>query len=166
MRQLITNPKKFAEWFNRQVPFAYKHMTVADINKLADERLIRKSSGYFHLNTDKLTIIGILNFIKYLDEKDIQETNINVDTTPRCKNCGQVLPPTISGKHGRRREYCHDCESARVRERGRKHRASKRSQSVNSQAFIMAIPYAGATPFNVDNIIYLAPNNVVVKYGV
>jgi recombinational DNA repair protein (RecF pathway) len=53
-----------------------------------------------------------------------------------CANCGEPLPPAMSGV-GRPRKYCEaaSCRTRRARERQRMHRSTKRALREYSQGF-------------------------------
>ena len=126
---MITNPAKFAEWFNTRVPGAYRKMTTQDIRDMTECGLIGRHR-YFMLS-DLQTVIGILQY-EQLRQKRLEK--LLDSKQPRlCKLCGQPLPVQPEAKKGRPRDYCTQCESSRVRQRSRKWR---KKQTALSHALI------------------------------
>lgn len=124
MNQLITSPEKFADYFNRKVPGAYRHITNKDVRLLTDCGLLRRHNYYSR--SDLETVRAILQY-EQRRERIAQKPPVGERTEPPvCKLCGEPLPPQPEGKKGRPREYCISCESSRSRERNRKLRRRRR----------------------------------------
>jgi hypothetical protein len=119
----ITDPKKFAEWFNMTHPDAYCQITVEDLENLKACELIHRY-GFYSTSQDGKTVMGILKY-EQMREKTIGRGVATVGGVFTCKRCGQPLPVPSQKKRGRHKEYCCSCESSRVKERYRKWRKKK-----------------------------------------
>lgn len=125
MEPMITSPEKFAIWFNRSVPGAYRQITVEDARLMSQCGLIGRYQYYGQ--SDLRTVIGILQY-ELLREKRIEKQEKKVlAEVPRCKRCGEPLPPQPEDKKGRPKEYCQECEPSRTKERHRKWRSKRQT---------------------------------------
>lgn len=120
MEQLITSPGKFAKYFNSKVPGAYRPITEKDIRLLTECGLIQRH-GYY-IRSDLETVRAILQYEQLRERITKKPPMDETKEPPRCKLCGEPLPPEPEGKKGRPREYCAGCESKRARERNRRWR--------------------------------------------
>jgi hypothetical protein len=125
VRMPIVSPQKFAAWFNRSVPGAYRQITVEDAQLMSQCGLIGRCQYYGQ--SDFRTVIGILRY-EQLREKRINKLEAQlIFDVPRCKRCGEPLPPQPEDKKGRPREYCSECESSRSKDRYHKWRRKKQA---------------------------------------
>ena len=83
-----------------------------------------KRYGYY-IRSDIETIRSILQYEKLRDKRPQKLLVNEIPEPPRCKSCGQTLPPQPEGKVGRPKEYCDGCEPARNKERYRKWRSRR-----------------------------------------
>jgi hypothetical protein len=123
----ITSPEKFAAWFNEKYPGAYRRVTGDDIRELTTCGLICRYR-YYSLSQDGETIRGILQYEQMREKRFEQEYREDKLEPPRCRICGQLLPPEPASKTGRPREYCFGCESFRNKERKKKSRRRRKKQ--------------------------------------
>ena len=115
---MTANPKRFAETFNQECPGAYQTVTADDIRLMTECGIIGHYGCYG--DSDIRTIVGVFRY-ELLREKRIEKLQPNVIPEIRkCKICGNPLPNEPVSKHGRRKEFCTECESLRVRMRHRK----------------------------------------------
>ena len=120
---MTTNPAKFAEEFKQRVPGAYRDITSNDIRLMTACDLIGHYGCYGE--SDIRNIVGVLRY-ETLREKRIEKPQPSeISATRICKLCGNALPVEPAGNHGRHKEYCASCESARPRDRYRKWRQGK-----------------------------------------
>ena len=132
MNQLITSSEKFAMYFNRKVPGAYRHITNKDVRLLTDCGLLRRHNYYSR--SDLETVRAILQY-EQRRERILQKPPVDEKIeSPVCKLCGEPLPPKPMGRKGRPREYCVNCEPLRARDRNVRWR--KRRQAALSQVTI------------------------------
>jgi hypothetical protein len=125
MEQIITSPEKFANYFNRKVPGAYRQLTTGDAKLLTECGLIRRHSYY--IRSDLETVRAILQYEKQR-ERVVQNPPVGERTEPPvCKLCGEPLPTEPERKKGRPREYCDACESKRARDRSVRWRKRRRA---------------------------------------
>lgn len=116
----ITSPEKFVEWFRLEVPGAYRDLTSQDVRDMTNCGLIGRYG--FYIRQDLETVRAVLQY-EQLRQKRIQKYSTEDKAQPlKCKSCGQSLIYQHEAKKGRRREYCQQCESSRVKERYRKWR--------------------------------------------
>jgi hypothetical protein len=119
----ITSSKAFAEWFNTKIPDAYREITTDDVRFMTECNLIGRHRFYGRLDGE--TIRGVLQY-EQLRQKRIQEQATEDESEQlKCKRCGQPLTYQHKAKKGRRREYCQQCESSRVKERYQKWRRKR-----------------------------------------
>ena len=110
MELLVTSPEKFAAWFSKVVPGAYRQITADDTRLLTEIGLIGRYGYYFRQDIEMVR--GILLYEQLREERS---QKLDVDDK-RCKICGQLLPEKGNGR-GRPKEYCQLCEGARARQR-------------------------------------------------
>ena len=123
MNQLITSSEKFADYFNRKVPGAYRHITNKDVRLLTDCGLLRRHNYYSR--SDLETVRAVLQY-EQRREIILQKPELSERTEPPvCKRCGQPLPSQSESKRGRPKEYCAKCEPSRAKEGNRKCRQKK-----------------------------------------
>jgi hypothetical protein len=122
---VITNsPNKFSIWFNGKYLGISRRITPEDINNMTACGLIHRY-GYYSESMDGETVRGVLQY-EQLRQKRIQKQTTEDKSEPqKCKRCGQPLPYQHEAKKGRRREYCQQCESSRVKERYQKWRRKR-----------------------------------------
>lgn len=123
METLITSPEKFAMFFNARVPGAYREITTDDVRLLTECGLIKKY-GYYPLD-DLQTVVGILRYEQVREKRTEKQEHEASLEPPRCKLCGEPLPPQPEGKEGRPREYYDQCEALRAAQRYRKWRRKR-----------------------------------------
>lgn len=117
--QLITNPQKFADFFNAKVPGACRQVTVDDIRDVTTCGLIGKYREYIRLDIE--TFRAVLQYEQLRQNRQKRDEIRDSDGSIRCRSCGVVLARP-GGRRGRPNEYCADCEAFRGRERYRKWR--------------------------------------------
>lgn len=125
MGQIITSTDKFAAWFNSIVPGAPRRISAEDVGLLTKCGLVGCYGYYGHVDLE--TVRGILQYESLREEKAQTQSSEASAEPPRCKHCGQPLPPKPEGKRGRPKEYCKECEFKRARLRNRKWRMKKRA---------------------------------------
>ena len=123
MRQPILSPDKFAEWFSRVVPGAYRKITVQDVRDMTECRLIGRY-GYY-IRHDLQTVRAILLYEQLRQNRERRNEIRDADGTIHCRRCGRLLTSEADGRRGRPNEYCPDCEPFRGRERYRKWRRKR-----------------------------------------
>lgn len=127
--QLITNPQKFAAWFNAKVPGAYRQITVDDVKDMVACGLIGKFDCFLDLDLE--TVRAILQYEQLRQNRQKRDEIRNDDGVIHCRRCGVVLARP-KAKSGRPNEYCADCEPFRGRERYRKWRQKQTTPNVKT----------------------------------
>ena len=128
---LITSPRKFASLFNEKYIGANRQITVEDVICMTSCKLICRHDYY--LRDDLEIVRGVLEYEQMREQRSAQEPADNKLEPPKCKMCGQPLPPHHVGKRGRPLQYCQGCQSSRAKERYRKWRKRKALQVSNLQ---------------------------------
>jgi hypothetical protein len=123
---ITSSPEKLAEWFNKKIPDACRKIVAKDVTLMTRCNLIGRFN--YIIRQDLETIRGVLLY-EQLREKQ-SEPQDNEKKLPTCKMCHQPLLPNPEGKPGRPKEYCHECEPYRNKERQKRshHRRRKRYQ--------------------------------------
>lgn len=116
--QLITNPQKFADFFNAKVPGAYRKVSADDIRDMTTCGLIGRYGYYIHLDIE--TVRAILQYEQLRQNRQKKDEIKDDDGVIHCRGCGVVLDRPKD--KGRPREYCPDCESSRSTMRNQKWR--------------------------------------------
>ena len=124
MKPFSTSPDRFAEYFNKTVPGAYRQISSQDIRDMTDCALIKRYHSYGP--TDLQIVIGILNYEQLLEKRKQKSIHQEQGQLHCCKLCGEPLPPEPDGKKGRPRQYCDACESKRARDRNVRWRKRRR----------------------------------------
>jgi hypothetical protein len=129
---ITSSPKKFAEWFNGKYIGTYYKITSEDIKDMTTCGLIHRYE-YYSGSIDGETVRGVLQFEKLRESRTIQKAIEKI--LPTCKICGQPIPPQLSVKPGRPREYCPQCQPRRARERYKKwtFRKSHHKTGINTE---------------------------------
>jgi hypothetical protein len=110
----ITNPQRFADWFNETVPGAYREITAEDVRLLIEYGLICRYRYYS--DNDIHTVIGILNYEQERGKRTERKEKA-VMGVQLCKGCSMPLPSQEVIKKGRHKEYCSNCEPLRLKNR-------------------------------------------------
>jgi hypothetical protein len=113
VRIYTANPERFAEYFNKTVPGAYRKVDAEDIRDMTDCGLIKRY-GFFG-NQDLQMAIGVLQYEQLFEKRKQKAIQQEQGQLHQCRLCGEPLPPQPEGKKGRPREYCDGCESKRAR---------------------------------------------------
>ena len=124
----ITSPEVFADLFNTKIPDAYRKVTSNDVRLMTECHLIGKYN--FYIMDDLETVRGILEYEQLREKRPAQSTIENSHEPPKCKMCGELLHLQPSGKKGRLKEYCQQCQSARVTERYRRWRKKRKEVKI------------------------------------
>ena len=85
MRELLSNPAKFADWFNMKYPDVYRPITTEDIKDMTMCGLIKRY-GFF-IRDDLKIVEGILKYELKRAERSTQEPT-NKGKSPKCRRCG------------------------------------------------------------------------------
>ena len=124
MRRPVLRPNRFAEWFNRVAPGAYRQITAEDVLDMTQCGLIGRYGEYMQLDIE--TVRGILRYEQLRRNRQKRADIRDSDDSIHCRSCGVVLTKP-DGRRGRPREYCRDCETSRSTMRGRKRRRKMRA---------------------------------------
>jgi len=119
VRRRVLRPDRFAEWFNRVVPGAYRQITVQDVQDMTESGLIGRYGEYMQLDVE--TVRAILQYEQLRQNRQNRGDIRDSDGSIHCRRCGVVLDKPRA-KRGRPREYCTDCESSRATRRYQKWR--------------------------------------------
>ena len=120
MRRPVLRPNRFAEWFNRVAPGAYRQITAEDVQDMTQCGLIGRYGEYMQLDIEIVRAVLQYEQLRHNRQKraDIRDS----DGSVHCRRCGVALARP-KAKRGRPSEYCRDCEPFRGRERNRKWRS-------------------------------------------
>ena len=125
MESMTSNPSRFAAWFNKTYPGAYRTITVRDVEDMTTCGLICRYRCYSP-SQDGATIRGVLQYEQLRAKRSAQEATRDKLELPECKMCGDILPIEPEVKSGRPREYCSGCASLRNNERQKELRKRRR----------------------------------------
>ena len=115
-----TSPDRFAKDFNEVVPGAYRQITTQDVRDMTDCGLIGRYNCY--PRSDLETVRAILQY-EQLRQRRIEKPQPSaIPYIRKCKICGKALSIKQCLKHGRKKEFCPNCESLRIGMRYRKWR--------------------------------------------
>jgi hypothetical protein len=120
----ITSPKAFAEWSNEKYPGTSCRITPEDVNDMTACGIIHRY-GYYSVSMDGETVRGVLQYEQLRQKRMKKQTAEDKSEPQKCKRCGQPLTYQQEARKGRRREYCQQCESSRVKERYQKWRRKR-----------------------------------------
>jgi hypothetical protein len=117
VRIYTASPERFAEYFNKRMPGAYRQIGAQDVRDMTECGLVKRYGSYG--NTDIQIVIGVLNYEQLLEKRKQKAIRLEQSQPHHCRLCGEPLPTEPEGKKGRPREYCDACESKRAKDRNR-----------------------------------------------
>ena len=88
----ITDPERFAEWFNMSYRGAYRRVSVEDIRDMTECGLICRSRCYSP-SQDGETIHAVLRYEQMRQKRSAKLLNECEPEQPSCKMCSQPLSP-------------------------------------------------------------------------
>ena len=123
VRRPVLRPNRFAEWFNRVAPGAYRQITAEDVQDMTQCGLIGRYGEYMQLDIE--TVRAVLQYEQLRQNRQKRADIRDSDGSIHCRRCSVVLAKP-DGRRGRPREYCRDCETSRSTMRDRKRRRKMR----------------------------------------
>lgn len=118
----LTNPQKFADFFNAKVPGAYRKVSSDDIRDMTTCGLIRRYDYYIHLDIE--TVRCILLYEQLQQNRQKRDKIRDDDGVIHCRRCGVALARP-KAERGRPSEFCDKCQPFRGRDRYLKWRSKQ-----------------------------------------